>query len=270
MDKVIIDKSNPRFIRKQYQDRQSWLGGRYDSIGASEAAAALQISPWKTITQLWEEKTRQRRPYDLSRNPYVQRGIREEPKIRAEFIRQHTGCTVHYHEFDILHHRETPFISATLDGEIEITRHSGYLPYTDLRTGQIKRANLQNLNIGVLEIKTGTYSAKAHLKPYINNQVPLHYLAQGCQQLYVTGYDFIIFRTRLFRKDMTFRDGSNNSYLPKSFEKEIVFLVSDPVIQNGMKRIVEAQTYIWKCVEFNRPPVEKKEVEKPIRRRRSA
>lgn len=47
-------------------DHAAWLKERQYGIGASDAAAMLGISKWKSNEALWEEKTGLRAPEDIS------------------------------------------------------------------------------------------------------------------------------------------------------------------------------------------------------------
>lgn len=53
------------------KDRAGWLEARKDGLGASDAAALLGLSPWKTNVQLWEEKCGLVIPEDIGDKPYV-------------------------------------------------------------------------------------------------------------------------------------------------------------------------------------------------------
>ena len=56
------------------KDRAEWLEARKDGLGASDAAALLGLSPWKTNVQLWEEKCGLVIPEDIGDKPYVRYG----------------------------------------------------------------------------------------------------------------------------------------------------------------------------------------------------
>lgn len=54
--------------------REDWLRDRLSGIGGSEAAAALGESPFKTVWELWLEKTGEVEQPDLSDRLYVRLG----------------------------------------------------------------------------------------------------------------------------------------------------------------------------------------------------
>jgi putative phage-type endonuclease len=70
------------------QRTPEWHAWRNAGVTASEAAVLLG-SPYKTPWRLWGEKRGLILPEDLSGNPHVQRGIREEPKARRRFEERH-------------------------------------------------------------------------------------------------------------------------------------------------------------------------------------
>ena len=231
-------------IRKSYPNREEWLRARGAGIGASDAAAVLEISPWVSKVQLWEEKTGRRKPKDLSGVPAVMRGIAEEPIIRAQFIQDHPEFLVDHHEFDILSLKRKPFINATLDGELLYMGPSYDLYLRGLEPGMR----------GVLEIKTGSYSTQKYLDAWTGSVVPKFYFSQVCQQLLVTGWDFAWVQAKLFRTDAEYANGRDNSYLPKTYETSFFISRKDPAVIESLTVIEDAHTDFWDCVVNDRMP----------------
>lgn len=229
-------------IRTTYANREEWLEGRKFGIGASDAAAILQISPWVSKIQLWEEKTGRRKPKDISNVPAVKRGIKEEPIIRQQFIRDHPEFLVDHHAFDILSLKRKPYIKATLDGELL------YMGPSD------KRRGLEPGMHGVLEIKTGSYSTQKYLDKWTGTVVPEFYFAQVCQQLLVTGWDFAWVQAKLFRTNATYSRGGNNSHLPETYETFFFISAQDASVQRSLPVIEEAHTEFWRCVTEDQIP----------------
>ena len=71
------------------KDRAEWLEARKDGLGASDAAALLGLSPWKTNVHLWEEKCGLAIPEDIGDKPYVRYGNDAEPLLRSFFALDH-------------------------------------------------------------------------------------------------------------------------------------------------------------------------------------
>ena len=162
--------------RKTFSNREEWLAGRTNGIGASEAAAAIGMSPFESQYELWQRKTGQRPAKDLSGNAAVEYGNRLEPIARAMFQAEHPELTVEYHQFDVLYQSERPWMTATLDGEL-----------TDADGRK-----------GILEIKTSSVGKKTQWDKW-HDAIPLNYRAQICHQLLVTGWDFAVLYAKLVK-----------------------------------------------------------------------
>lgn len=154
--------------RISYPDRESWLAGRFQSIGASEAAAVIGQSPFMSNVELWRLKTGRDAPKDLSTNEHVQYGNRLEGPLRNLFEAEHPELTVVHHPFDVLYQTERPWLTATLDGEL-----------TEVATGRK----------GILEIKTADVSRSVQYAKW-KNAIPQNYFVQIIHQFLATGYDF--------------------------------------------------------------------------------
>lgn len=190
------NNSSP-FIREKYFGRETWLKARHSilgSSGASEASTRLGINPWETIDSLYDVAIGLKPHKDLSNNQAVVFGTNaENPIRRLVSLDLETRYAIEYYPFDILRMKDKPYIFATLDGEL-----------TDLETGAK----------GILEIKTGSFKSEKDLAEWENLEkdeatgkwirrplVPLHYFAQVCQQLLVTGWSYAIVVARI-KKDL--------------------------------------------------------------------
>lgn len=161
---------------------EEWLEERKYGIGASDAAAVLGMSKWKTNTELWEEKVGLRTPEDISHKPYVQFGHDAEEHIRALFALDHPELKVTYESpFKIIRSSEHPFIFCTPDGELE-----------ELRTGRK----------GGLEIKTTEIKSPSQWSKW-SGRIPDEYYCQVCQQMYAAEWDFVWLKARIKWTDKT-------------------------------------------------------------------
>lgn len=199
--------------RLTFDSREEWLAGRGRGIGASEAAAAVGMSPWQTPMQLWRLKIGQEQPKDLSDNAAVQQGVRMEPALREFFKALHPEFIIEYHQFDILYQSERPWLRATLDGELI---HE---------TGQR----------GILEIKTATPNGKAGWEKWSNGQMPQNYMCQCCHQLLATGYDFVYLFAALYslNGDITLRE----------------YEIDRADVQDDLAWLLDKETEFWRHVE---------------------
>lgn len=135
------------------QGTSEWLEWRRQGIGASDVAAILGLSPWKTARQLWLEKTG--REVVETSNHATSRGHWLEVKARAQYELL-ADCEM---PPALVIHPDYPFMRVSLDG---------WAP-------ELRR---------VLEIKCpGTADHEAALA----GRVPEKYVAQLQFQLFVTG-----------------------------------------------------------------------------------
>ena len=132
------------------------------SLGASDAAVVMGLSPWKSALQLWLEKTGAVEAEDLSENGSVEWGNRLESLIIAKFAESHPELEVTPNTEQVSEsHKYHPFITATVDAWVVALDASTY----------------------PLEIKT----ASAWKEKEWEQGVPTYYLAQVQHQMFVTG-----------------------------------------------------------------------------------
>lgn len=142
---------------------KEWHEKRRCGVGGSDAAAACNISRWKSSYELWLEKTGQLEPKELGEAALW--GKLLEPIILEQFS-QRTGLKVEKVN-EILQHRSYHFMLANLDGIV-----------IDPINGK-----------GVFEAKTtSSFSAKE----WDNNEIPDEYVLQVQHYLAVTGLQFAV------------------------------------------------------------------------------
>lgn len=205
----------------EYNNREDWVANRFQSIGASEVASAIGLSPWMTPEELWELKTGRREPKDLSNNPRVQFGTQAEGLIRDLYMLEHPEYTLEYHPYRVYYQEETPFLTATLDGEL-------------FRADGVK---------GVYEGKTAEVSKKVQWEEW-KNKIPMNYYAQLCQQLYCVGeeYRFSVLNAKLKKLN---GDSEIRSY---EFSREDM--------EEDIRLIVNEAKRFWNYVKNDkRPPL---------------
>lgn len=204
---------------KDYPDRAAWLKGRIHGVGASEAAAALGLSPSKTPLALWKEKTGREAEEDLSGNERVSYGTAAEEHLRALFTLQKRGVyAVDYHAFRIYASDKFPFMTCTLDGEL-----------TDIASGEK----------GVWECKTAWITSRNDLAEW-KDQIPNKYYVQVLYQMAVTGRTFAILTAQLI-----FKDGNS--------EIRHYTLRADEC-RDDTEYIVEGVKDFWEYVESGKQP----------------
>ena len=93
--------------------REKWLELRRNGIGGSDASVVMGKNPWRSIQQLWEDKTG-KTPVLENSNEYTYWGNVMEGIIRKEFMNR-TGLKVRQKHFMIFH-PQFPFMFADVDG----------------------------------------------------------------------------------------------------------------------------------------------------------
>ncbi len=102
-------------ILTKVEARSAWLAERQKSVGASEAAAAIGVSPWMTPVELWQIKTNRSAP--IAENEAMAWGTKLEPIILDEY-EDRTGASVGRRQ-EFVRHPIHPIMTATLDGMTE-------------------------------------------------------------------------------------------------------------------------------------------------------
>jgi putative phage-type endonuclease len=188
---------------KHFKNREEWLIGRNEGIGASEAAAIVGASNWMTSTELWEVKTGRRKPKDMSDNELVHYGTEAEKYIRALFRLKHEELEMKYHPYDILFQDYRPWLRCTLDGEL--TTEDG--------------------ERGILECKVHFVRGKSDLAQW-NNRIPDHYLIQILHQWLASEFTFAYLTAEIIFQDF---DSQLRTYYFKAenYQEEMDWLLAE-------------------------------------------
>ena len=183
---MAITGENQFFSLVRCTTDDEWLEQRKHGVGGSEVAAIMGLSPWKTATQLWLEKTGRIEPADISDKPYVEFGNIMEPVIGDWYREKYPDRTVRRVNA-ICKSLKRPWAQASLDYEVK-----------------------DGLVWGVLEIKTARTAADWQ------DGVPAYYLTQIMHYMQVTNRPFadvaVFFRDtcefKCFRVDYDQEDGA--------------------------------------------------------------
>lgn len=158
----------------QLGSREEWLRERSGRIGGSDAAAILGLNPYRTNVELWQIKTGQMVPEDISDKPYVKYGIEAEQPLRDLFKLDFPEYQVMYEENNMFLNDRYPFGHASLDG---------WLVDQDGRNG-------------VFECKT-TEILQSVQKRKWDNRIPDNYYVQLLHYLLITEFDFAVLKGQL-------------------------------------------------------------------------
>jgi len=94
----------------QIQGSEAWLAWRRKHVTATDSCVIMNVSPWKTIEQLWEEKVN---GIDSQKdNPAMKRGRDLEEKARHAYQK----LTGNFVVPEVIEHPEYKFMSASFDG----------------------------------------------------------------------------------------------------------------------------------------------------------
>lgn len=204
-------------------EREQWLRNRKKGIGASDAAAAVGLSPYKTNVELWEEKTGRRQAKDISADAHVQYGKQAEKYIRGLFTLDYPQYQVDYDEFGMIaNNQDFPFAFATLDGDL-----------TEISTGRK----------GILEIKTVEILRSGQWDEW-TDKIPQHYYCQCLHQLLATGYDFVILRAHIRYTD---RKGSRCATIRD-------YPIERKDAESDINWLAPREKVLWECVEQDKRP----------------
>ena len=146
-----------KLVSTRDMEKKEWLKWRTMGIGGSDASVIAGVNPYRSVFQLWKEKTGQEEPEEKD-SEYTHFGSLLEPVIKREFTRR-TGLKVR-NRYAILQSEEYPFMLADLDGII-----------------------YENHKMCIFEAKT----ASAYKKEIWEQRVPLEYLYQIQHYMAVTG-----------------------------------------------------------------------------------
>ena len=149
-------RGTPEEVSKQWHEQ------RDKGIGGSDVSVIMGANRWRSIGDLWREKTGKAKPEDLSHKPAIMLGNAMESVLRKEYAYRHPDVQVQEPDY-MLQDTEHPWRQASLDG---------VLTYPDGRHE-------------VLEIKTvGAFS----YAQWADGLVPINYAMQVLHYMSVTGY----------------------------------------------------------------------------------
>lgn len=168
---------------KVLSSREEWLQERAGRIGGSDASAILGMNPYRTNIELWQIKTGQLIPEDISDKPYVKYGTEAEEHLRELFKLDFPEYQVFYEENNMWTNDKYPFAHASLDGWLieEVVASDG----SEIITRK-----------GILEIKT-TNILQSMQKEKWKGRIPDNYYIQLLHYLMVTGFDFAVLKAQL-------------------------------------------------------------------------
>lgn len=202
------------------KDRDEWLKARSGRIGGSDASAIIGMNPYRTNIELWQIKTGQLIPEDISDKPYVKYGTEAEQHLRELFKLDYPEYQVMYEENNMWLNDKYPFAHASLDG---------WLVDQDGRRG-------------VWECKT-TNILQSMQKEKWDHRIPDNYYIQVLHYLMVTEFDFAVLKAQLKY------DFDDEVYLQTRHYK-----MERSDVQEDIDFLVSAEKKFWQDIQEKRMP----------------
>lgn len=199
--------SNGAFHAVRCDSVNGWLEERSKSIGSSDAAAVMGMSPYMSEIDLWEKK-RSSEISESEENEDMRRGHASEPLLLSLYSIE-TGHGVLWGDGIVLRSNRMPFMSATLDG-IGLDPTTGD-PY-------------------VIEVKS--ISRKGD--DWTDDSVPTHYYLQVLHQLSVTGWSKAVLLARFCRTEW----GGDSAY-------ERCYHFERPDLEKEISLLEKAEEKFW-------------------------
>lgn len=204
---------------KILKDRNEWLQNR-SRIGGSDAASIVGMNPYRNNIELWQIKTGQLVPEDISEKPYVKYGTNAEQHLRELFKLDFPEYEVFYEENNIWLNDKLPFAHASLDGWL-----------LD-----------QEGRKGVWECKT-TNILQSMQKEKWNHRIPDNYYIQILHYLMVTEFDFAVLKAQL----------------KSEFDGEIYlqtkhYHIERSEVETDIKYLESSEREFWKQVQERKRP----------------
>lgn len=208
------------------KDNAEWLSFRQSGIGGSDVAPIMGMSPYRTVLDVWLEKTGREESQDLSSNEAVYWGTVNEAAIAKRFAEDHQD-------------KKVININATLVKED--------VPYM--------HANLDRMVIepddtaSVLEVKTAS-SYKAN---EWEGGVPAYYITQVLEYLAVTGwtkaYVAVLIGGNDYREYVIERDEEDVEVIRKACEEFWMNFVKKDIMPQVVGADIQTLTNTYPDVE---------------------
>lgn len=199
--------------------QEDWLNHR-ERIGGSDASAILGMNPYRTNIELWQIKTGQLIPEDISEKPYVKYGTEAEKYLRELFKLDFPEYQVMYVENNMFLNDKYNFGHASLDGWL-----------ID-----------QNGRRGVWECKT-TNILQSMQKEKWNHRIPDNYYVQLLHYLLITEFDFAVLKAQLKY------EFNGEIYLQTKHYK-----IERAEVQEDIEFLESAERKFWKQVQERKRP----------------
>ena len=203
------------------KDREEWLQNRFKGIGGSEASAIVGLNPYMNNVDLWNIKTGQVVPEDISDKPYVKYGTKAEEHLRALFALDFPQYEVEYVDNNSYFNDKYPYALASLDGVL-IEKETG--------------------RKGILEIKT-TNILQSMQKEKWKERIPDNYYIQVLHYLMVTEYEFVVLVAQL-----------KSEFNDEIYKQTKHYKIERADVEEDIQYLAEEERKFWKLVQEKKKP----------------
>lgn len=203
------------------KNREEWLQNRFKGIGGSEASAIVGMNPYMTNIDLWNIKTGQVIPEDISDKPYVLYGTKAEEHLRALFTLDFPHYEVEYVDNNSYFNDKYPFALASLDGVL-IEKETG--------------------RKGILEIKT-TNILQSMQKEKWKDRLPDNYFVQVLHYLMVTEYEFVVLVAQL-----------KSEFNGEIYKQTKHYKIERADVEDDIQYLANEEKKFWKLVQEKKKP----------------
>lgn len=233
------------FIRLPYKTKEEWLSLR--KLGGSDASSIIGMNPYRSNFELWQELVglRERQSVDNKFTRYgtaAEEPLRELMKLHFKDYESDIDFLNITHSNEVLARVDKPYLTASLDGEIEVLKDFKFMSYWKANYVKDNEGNaivdlldipnpilLQKGMKGVLEIKTTDVLSSMHKEKW-NNHIPQNYYVQCLHYLNVTGYDFVILMAQLKftnKYDVVTYENRFYGFLRVGREEDLIYLENE-------------------------------------------
>lgn len=206
---------------KVLKNREEWLQNRFKGIGGSEASAIVGLNPYMSNVDLWNIKTGQVVPEDISDKLYVLYGTKAEEHLRALFALDFPQYEVEYVDNNSYYNDKFPFALASLDGTL-IEKETG--------------------RKGILEIKT-TNILQSMQKGKWKDRIPDNYYIQVLHYLLVTEYDFVVLVAQL-----------KSEFNGEIYKQTKHYKIERADVEEDIQYLANEELKFWKMVQEKKKP----------------
>lgn len=203
------------------KNREEWLQNRFKGIGGSEASAIVGLNPYMSNVDLWNIKTGQVIPEDISDKPYVLYGTKAEEHLRALFTLDFPQYEVKYIDNNSYFNDAYPFALASLDGVL-IEKETG--------------------RKGILEIKT-TNILQSMQKEKWKDRLPDNYFVQVLHYLMVTEYEFVVLVAQL-----------KSEFNGEIYKQTKHYKIERADVEDDIQYLANEEKKFWKLVQEKKKP----------------